>query len=162
MQKENKLDSADWNAICFSLASAVTYMHLKNFYHKDLKSNNILLKIRNNVWIPKLADIGKVTLKTNPETYKLSNTQRDRYNKIYPHLVYELRNVYGSKTLFSSDILSLGNMFKDLYPSSPILHKWQSHMFLMLSRSVWTLFRKMVISSIEKYVFYNENAWFHY
>ena len=28
MQRENKLTSEDWNAICFSLASAVKYMHL--------------------------------------------------------------------------------------------------------------------------------------
>ena len=59
--------------------------------------------------------MGKVTLESNPETYKLSNTQRDRYNKIYPHLAYELSNIYGSKTSFS-----LGYMFKHLYPSSPI------------------------------------------
>ena len=69
MQKENKLTSAGWNVICFSLASAVKYMHL---LHNVLKSNNILLKLRNNVWILKFADIGKVTLKSNPETYKLS------------------------------------------------------------------------------------------
>ena len=29
MHKENKLTSADWNVICFSLASAIKYMHLK-------------------------------------------------------------------------------------------------------------------------------------
>ena len=40
-------------------------------------SNNVLLKLRNNVWIPKLAVMGKVTLKSNPETYILSNTQKD-------------------------------------------------------------------------------------
>ena len=28
MQKENKLTSADWNAICFSLVSVVKYLHL--------------------------------------------------------------------------------------------------------------------------------------
>ena len=53
MQKENKLTSADWNIICFSLASAIKYMHIKNLLHNDLKSNNVLLKLRNNVWIPK-------------------------------------------------------------------------------------------------------------
>ena len=47
MQKENKLTSADWNVICFSLASAVKYMHLKNLLHSDLKSNNVLLKLKN-------------------------------------------------------------------------------------------------------------------
>ena len=41
MQKENKLTRADWKAICFSLASAVKYMHLKNLWHNDLKSDSI-------------------------------------------------------------------------------------------------------------------------
>ena len=46
MQKENKLTSADWNVICFSLASAIKHMHLKNLLHNDLKSNNVSLKLR--------------------------------------------------------------------------------------------------------------------
>lgn len=58
MQKQNKLTSADWNVIFFSLASAVNYMHLENLLHNDLNSNNVLLKLRNNVWILKLADMG--------------------------------------------------------------------------------------------------------
>ena len=41
MQKENKLTSADWNVICFCLASAVKHMHLKNLLYNDLKSNNV-------------------------------------------------------------------------------------------------------------------------
>ena len=66
--------------------------------------------------------MGKGTLKSNPETYKLSNAQRNHYNKIYPQLAYELRNIYDSNTSFSSDIFSLGYMFKHhWYPSSPIL-----------------------------------------
>ena len=55
MQKENKLTSADWNIICFRLASTVKYMHLKKLLHNGLKSN-VLLKLRSNVWTPKLAD----------------------------------------------------------------------------------------------------------
>ena len=68
MQKKKKLTSADWNVFCLRLASAVKYMHLKNLWHSDLMSNNVLLKLRNNVWIPKLAVMGNVTLKSNPET----------------------------------------------------------------------------------------------
>ena len=48
----------------------------------------------------------KVSLKSNPETYKESKTQRDGYNELYPHLVYDLRNIYGSKTLFWSGVFS--------------------------------------------------------
>ena len=56
----------------------------------------------------------KVTLKSNPEIYLLSNTQRDSYNKIYPHFAYELRNIYGSKTSFSSYIFSFSYIFKNI------------------------------------------------
>ena len=48
MQNENKLTSEGWSVICFSLPSAVRYMNLKNLMHNDLKSNNVLLKLRNN------------------------------------------------------------------------------------------------------------------
>ena len=68
MQKENKLTSADWNVICFILASAVKYMHFKNLLHNHLKSNNVLLKLRNNVWKPKFDDMVKFSLKSNQET----------------------------------------------------------------------------------------------
>ena len=77
MQKENKLISTDWDVIYFNLASAVKYMHLKNLLRNDL-SNNILLKLRNNVWIPYLADMGEVILKSNLETYKIIKTQKER------------------------------------------------------------------------------------
>ena len=66
MQKENKLTSADYNIICFSLASAVKYIHVKKLLHNDLKSNNVLLKLRNTVWTPKLVDKWEVTLKSDP------------------------------------------------------------------------------------------------
>ena len=95
-------------------------MHLKNLLHNYLKSNDVLFKVI-NVWILKLADTGKFTLKSIPETYKLSNAQKERYNKIYSYLAYALKNIYGSKSSFSSDIFSLGDMFKRLYPSSSIL-----------------------------------------
>ena len=93
MQRENKLTSANGNIVCFSLVSATKYMHFKNLLHNDLKSNNVLLKLRNNTWTTKLADMGKFTLKSNPEIYKLSNTQRSHFNKIYPYLAYTLRSI---------------------------------------------------------------------
>ena len=67
MQKENKLTCANGNAIFFRVASAAKYMHLKNLLHNDLNSNNVLLKLKNNARILKLADTGKFTLKSNPE-----------------------------------------------------------------------------------------------
>ena len=94
MQKENKLTCANGNAICFRVASAAKYMHLKNLLHNDLKSNNVLLKLKNNARVLTLADTGKFTLKSNLEIYKLSNMQSGRYNKIYLYLAHALRNIY--------------------------------------------------------------------
>ena len=69
-------------------------MHLKNLLHNDLKSNNVLLKLKNNARVLTLADTGKFTLKSNLEIYKLSNMQSGCYNKIYLYLAHTLRNIY--------------------------------------------------------------------
>ena len=149
MQKENKLTSLDWNVICFSLAPEVKHMHLKSLLQNDLKSSNVLLKFRNNAWKPKLADMKKATLKSNPETCKLSNTQRSGYNKIYSYLAYESRNVYGSKTTFSSGIFSLGYMFKHLYPSSPIFQMLTSKMPVHDENKRMTILYAIMLSRAE-------------
>ena len=31
-------------------------MHLKNFLYNDIKANNVLLKLKEGNWMPKLAD----------------------------------------------------------------------------------------------------------
>ena len=63
MLKEYELTCPDWNVICFTLASAVKYIHLQNLLRNGSKSN-VLLKLTNNVWIPKMVDMAKVTLKS--------------------------------------------------------------------------------------------------
>ena len=168
LQKENKLTSADWNVICFILASAVKYMHFKNLLHNHLKSNNVLLKLRNNVWKPKFDDMVKFSLKSNQETQKLSNQQKDRCNKINPHPAHELGNVFCSKTSFSSDIFLLGYIFKHLHPSSSILQLLTSKMLVHdptkqvtglyvfnTPQSCMEVVQEMFISFIKQYVFYN-------
>ena len=74
----------------------------------------------------KLADMGKKLLWNLNHKRKLNNTQRDRYSNAY--LAYELGNIYGSKTSFSSDTFSLGYMFEHLYPSSSIFEILTSKM----------------------------------
>ena len=52
-------------------------MHLSNILYNDIKANNVLFKLKEGNWIPKLTDIGKVTLKSEPEVYGLSASQTD-------------------------------------------------------------------------------------
>ena len=82
--------------------------------HNDIKANNVLLKLKEGNWIPKLMDMCKVTLESEPEVYRLSVSYTEKYNKKYPHLAYELRNVYGAKTSFAYDVYSPGYIFKYL------------------------------------------------
>ena len=76
--------------------------------HNGIKVHNVLLKLKEGNWIPKLMDVGKVTLKSESEVYRLSVSQTEKYNFKYPHLVYEFRNIFGAKTSFAFDIYSLG------------------------------------------------------
>ncbi len=98
-----------WSEICHHLIDAVVYLHSHSILHNDLKSNNVLIK---SGFIPIIVDFGKATLRKNPEVYKLTTSQMERYNSRYPHLAYELRNKFGSKTSTATDIYSLGFMFK--------------------------------------------------
>ena len=82
----------------------------------------------------------KFTLKSNPETYKLSNTKSNRYNKIYPYLAYALRNIYGWKTSFL-----LGYIFKNLHPPSSILQMLTSKMLAHDPKKQVTQFYVLVL-----------------
>ena len=89
------------------------FLTQKRFAYNDLKRNNVLLRQTISHEIsPVIIDMGKVTLRTSPEIYKLNEKQKARYNVKYPHLAYELRNVYGAKTSMSTDIFSLGYIYK--------------------------------------------------
>ena len=44
LQERNKITSLEWIWISFQVATAVKYMHLKNFLDDDIKRNNVLLK----------------------------------------------------------------------------------------------------------------------
>ena len=53
-----------------------------------------------------------VTLKSEPELYRLSASQTEKCNKKYPRVAYELRNVLGANTSFASNVYSMAYIFK--------------------------------------------------
>ena len=114
LRKSSKITCLEWIIIPYQLAIAVKYMHLKNFLHNDIKANSVLLKLKEGNWIPKLTNMDSATLKSEPEVYRSSATQTEKYNKKYPHLAYELLNVFGAKASFASDVYSLGYIFNYL------------------------------------------------
>ena len=46
--------------------------------------------------------------------YRLRTSQSENDDKKYPHLAYELRNVFDAKTSFASNVYSLRYTFKYL------------------------------------------------
>ena len=78
-------------------------MHVARLLHNGIKANNALLKMMNDI-ILILIDVGKVTSRYYPDFYKLSESQKVRCSKKYPHLVYELQSKYGVKQSVDTDI----------------------------------------------------------
>ena len=78
-------------------------MHVARLLHNGIKANNALLKMMNDI-ILILINVGKVTSRYYADFYKLSESQKVRYSKIYPHLVYELQSKYGVKQSVDTDI----------------------------------------------------------
>ena len=83
LQESNKITCLEWIWISYQVATAVKYMHLKNFLDDDIKPNNVLLKLKEGNWLPKLIDMDKEL-----EVYRLSALQTEKsYKKISPFSV---------------------------------------------------------------------------
>ena len=92
-------------------------MHLKKFLCNNIKASHVLLKFKEGNWIQKLMDMDKTRTKVKPksEPKMYHALQTEKCNKRYPHLTYQLRNVFGGKTSFASDVYSLGYILS-IYP----------------------------------------------
>ena len=84
-------------------------MHVSNLLNNDIKTSNVLLKVE--LLQPVLVDMGKVTSRHDPILYKLTESQKNRYNQRYSYLTYELRNLW-AKTSTTIDVVSLGFSFQ--------------------------------------------------
>ena len=102
-----------WISLCSQLCDVAKIMHAARLTHNDIKANNVLLKKMNDI-IPILIDVVIVRSRYYPDLYKLSESQKVRYNKKYPHLAHELRNEYGAKQSVATDIFLLGYLFNTI------------------------------------------------
>ncbi|XP_066921273.1 uncharacterized protein [Clytia hemisphaerica] len=105
---DHLFNQESWTKICYQMFKALVYIHRKGFLHNDIKSNNILLRSDST---PVIIDFGKSTLRSQPQEYRLTSEQKERYNVRYPYLAHELRNGSGLKTSTRTDIFSLGFVF---------------------------------------------------
>lgn len=96
-----------WIEISVKLCAANHDLHINGVLHNDLHMRNILLRNREHL---KVIDFGKATLISDPVVYqiKVGSEKQKKYNHIYRHLAYELRNISGSGVSIQSDIFTVG------------------------------------------------------
>lgn len=78
-------------------------MHLKNFLKNWIKANNVFLMLKQGNSMQKLTvSQSNITVRRRSVPFKCF-TDGKKYNNKYPHLAFELCNIFGIKTSFASD-----------------------------------------------------------
>eukprot|EP00727_Mastigamoeba_balamuthi_P002679 m51a1_g12408 putative serine threonine kinase (1142) ;mRNA; r:705131-710141 len=111
ISSSSQLEKQRGIAILTSICSALTYLHLCNIVHRDLKSSNILLSKRMDV---KLSDFGLAAVKTANKTSTLCGTIAWMAPEVLSSATYsEASDVY-SFGVVMNEILSCDLPFKVL------------------------------------------------
>ena len=78
-------------------------MYLKNFLKNWIKANNVFLMLKQGNSMQKLTvSQSNITVRRRSVPFKCF-TDGKKYNNKYPHLAFELCNIFGIKTSFASD-----------------------------------------------------------
>ena len=119
--KKKKLEKSEWLGITKGLCEGLSHVHTRQILHNDLKSNNVVVEKRNDMWNPVIIDFGKARFISDPKPrMALTASSQTSYKKRYPHIAPEI--VAGSRRQsIQSDIFSLGRIvlsILDLLPTA--------------------------------------------
>ena len=105
--------------ILLKVCQAVEHLHSKQFLHRDIKSNNIVLTKVNSDYHPLLIDFGKaISVSEAPLRRKTLNLQEQaEYRRRYRHIAPEI--VKGQAPSCLSDIYSVGVLMADVSGKIP-------------------------------------------
>ena len=115
LQSKNSLTWPQRYRLAMDIAIGLHHLHEARILHRDLKSLNILLDVRNGELRAKLSDFGLSTLK------ELSLHSRDEVVGTLPWLAPEIIKKTSEYTK-ASDIYSLGLVFYELATGKPPYH----------------------------------------
>ena len=57
--KKKKLEKSEWLDIIKGVCEGLHHVHTRQILHNDLKSNNVVVEKRNDMWNPVIIDFGK-------------------------------------------------------------------------------------------------------
>ncbi|PFX15194.1 putative serine/threonine-protein kinase [Stylophora pistillata] len=105
--------------IMFEPCQALQHLYMKQLLHRDIKSDNILLRTLHTRFHPMLIDFGK-SVGVSEATSKrrsLSAHEQDGYRKKYRHIAPEI--ILGKPPSFASDLFSVGVVMSDISANIP-------------------------------------------
>ena len=111
---------ADWLRLCIDIVRCVQYVHRKHVVVNDIKSNNILVKKKDGLWIPLLIDFGIAGTNTCSHPCLVKPEDAEKFLLEYRNVAPEM--VYQRQTTAASDIYSVGSVLQDICKGSPNLH----------------------------------------
>lgn len=112
--KNLEMSCSVWLDIMFCCCSTFAYIHEAGILYNDIKTNNVLITLKEGHWIPTIIDFGKASYLRLKEKYaSLSESQIQKYKDNYPHIAPELY-ILGSERSVRSDIYSFGWMLRTL------------------------------------------------
>ena len=120
--KKKKLErSAEWLDITKGVCEGLSHVHTREILHNDLKSCNVVVEKRNDIWNPVIIDFGKARfIHDLKPLMSLTASSQKSYKKRYPHIAPEIVAGSGRQSI-QSDIFSLGRIvlsILDLLPTA--------------------------------------------
>lgn len=117
-----KLEIIDKIELCLSIAKSFNQLHKMEYYHRDIKNDNILFC--NGVW--KIGDLGLLAMQDEDKNIDLSNEKIGPYGWLSPEVMNKvltekkdgLEFSFDCKIDLKSDIFQLGKLFWYIFQSN--------------------------------------------
>ena len=122
--KKKKLERSEWLDIIKGVCEGLNHVHRRQIVHNDLKSNNVVVEKRNDMWHPVIIDFEKACFISDlkPRMSLMASSQ-ESYKKRYLHIAPEIVAGCGRQSI-QSDVFSLGRIvlsILDLLQTAPAM-----------------------------------------
>ena len=108
--KKKKLVKSEWLDIIKGVCEGLNHVHRCEILHNDLKSNNVVVEKRNDMWNPVIIDFGKPHFISDPKPQmSLTASGQESYKRHYLHIAPEIVAGSGRQSI-QSDVFSLGRI----------------------------------------------------